>query len=142
VSVTPTPPPTPDAGQASDSRSLGEIVSDVTQDLTTLIRQEIDLAKTELKEEGTKAAKGAGMLGGAGLAGYFAVLFLSTTLMFVLDEFLELWLAALIVTALWALVTAMLAVIGRNKLQASRPQLPQTQETLKEDVRWAKAQKN
>jgi uncharacterized membrane protein YqjE len=140
VSITPPPAPGPD--QTSDQRSLGEIVSDVTQDLTTLIRQEIDLAKTELKEEGSKAAKGAGMLGGAGLAGYFTVLFLSVTLMFVLDEFLELWLAALIVTALWALVTAMLAIVGKNKLQASRPQLPQTQETLKEDVRWAKAQKN
>ena len=82
------------------------------------------------------------MLGGAGLAGYFTVLFLSVTLMFVLDEFLELWVAALIVTAVWAIVTAMLAVIGKKKLEASRPQLPQTQETLKEDVRWAKAQKN
>jgi hypothetical protein len=82
------------------------------------------------------------MLGGAGLAGYFAVLFLSTTLMFVLDEFLELWLAALIVTVLWAVATAVLAVIGKNRLKASRPQLPQTQQTLKEDVRWAKAQKS
>ena len=140
MSVTPTPEPGP--GQTADSRSIGEIVSDVTQDLTTLIRQEIDLAKTELKEEGTKAAKGAGMLGGAGLAGYFTILFLSVTLMFVLDEFLELWLAALIITASWAIATAILAVIGKNKLQASKPQLPQTQETLKEDVRWAKAQKN
>ena len=140
MSVTPSQTPVP--GQPADPRSLGEIVSDVTQDLTTLIRQEIDLAKTELKEEGTKAAKGAGMLGGAGLAGYFTVLFLSVTLMFVLDEFLDLWIAALIVTAVWAMATAILAVIGKNKLQASKPQLPQTQETLKEDVRWAKAQKN
>ena len=140
MSVTPSQTPVPD--QPADPRSLGEIVSDVTQDLTTLIRQEIDLAKTELKEEGTKAAKGAGMLGGAGLAGYFTVLFLSVTLMFVLDEFLDLWIAALIVTAVWAMATAILAVIGKNKLEASKPQLPQTQETLKEDVRWAKAQKN
>jgi len=137
-----TPNPGPETGPPYDSRSIGEIISDVTQDLTTLIRQEIDLAKTELKDEGTKAAKGAGMLGGAGLAGYFAVLFLSTTLMFVLDEFLELWLAALIVTVLWAVATAVLAVIGKKRLQASRPQLPQTQQTLKEDVQWAKAQKN
>jgi uncharacterized membrane protein YqjE len=140
--VTITPPPAPGGRQSSDERSLGEIVTDVTQDLTTLIRQELDLAKTELKQEGTKAAKGAGMLGGAGLAGYFTVLFLSTTLMFVLDEFLELWLAALIVTVLWAIATAVLAVIGKKKLQASRPELPQTKETLKEDVRWAKAQKS
>ncbi|GAA4744180.1 phage holin family protein [Nocardioides endophyticus] len=140
--MTVTPPPAPTPGHESDQRSLGEIVSDVTQDLTTLIRQEIDLAKTELKEEGRKAAKGAGMLGGAGLAGYFTVLFLSTTLMFVLDEFLELWLSALIVTVLWAIATAVLALIGKKKLEASRPQLPQTQQTLKEDVRWAKAQKS
>ena len=137
-----TPPPAPVPAQPDDSRSLGEIVSDVTQDLTTLIRQEIDLAKTELKEEGTKAAKGAGMLGGAGLAGYFTVLFLSVTLMFVLGEFLEFWLAALIVTVLWGIAAAVLAVIGKKRLQASRPELPHTQQTLKEDVRWAKAQKN
>ena len=140
--MTVTPTPEPGTGQTADSRSLGEIVSDVTQDLTTLIRQEIDLAKTELKEEATKAGKGAGLLGGAGLAGYFAVLFLSTTLMFVLDEFLELWLAALIVTVLWAVATAALAVIGKKRLKDSQPQLPQTQQTLKEDVQWAKAQKS
>jgi uncharacterized membrane protein YqjE len=140
--TTPTPPPGSGASPAGDSRSLGEIVGDVTQDLTTLVRQEIDLAKTELKQEATRTAKGAGMLGAAGLAGYFTVLFLSTTLMFVLDEFLELWIAALIVTVLWAIAAAALAVIGKKKLQASNPQLPQTQQTLKEDVQWAKAQKN
>ncbi len=140
--MTATPTPGTDASPVGDPRSIGDIVGDVTQDLTTLIRQEIELAKTELKEEATKAGKGAGMLGGAGLSGYFAILFLSTTVMFVLDEFLDMWAAALIVTVLWALGTAVLAMIGKKKLQASRPQLPQTQETLKEDVRWAKAQKN
>lgn len=140
MSVTPTPEP--GAGQTSDSRSLGEIIGDVSQDLTTLIRQEFDLAKTELKEEGTKTAKSAGMLGGAGLAGYFAVFFLSATVMFALDEVMDLWLAALIVAVLWAVAAAILGVIGRKRLQASSPQLPQTQQTLKEDVRWAKAQKN
>jgi len=140
--VTATPTPGTGASPAGDQRSVGDIVSDVTQDLTMLMRQEIELAKTELKEEATKAGKGAGMLGGAGLSGYFAILFLSTTLMFVLDEFLDMWAAALIVTVLWAIAAAVLAVIGKKKLQASRPQLPQTQQTLKEDVQWAKAQKN
>ena len=140
--MTATPAPGAEPSPTGDPRSIGDIVGDVTQDLTTLIRQEIDLAKTELKEEATRAGKGAGMLGGAGLSGYFAVLFLSTTLMFVLDEFLEMWIAALIVAVLWTIATAVLAVIGKNKLQASRPQLPQTQQTLKEDVQWAKAQKN
>lgn len=135
---------TPGAGDTSstDQRSIGQIVGDVSQDLTTLVRQEIDLAKTELKQEASRTAKGAGMLGGAGFAGYLAVLFLSITLMFVLNEFLDLWLAALIVTVLWALAAAVLAVIGKKRLQASNPQLPKTQETLKEDVRWAKAQKS
>lgn len=140
--MTTTPTPGTGASQTGDARSIGEIVGDVSQDLTTLVRQEIELAKTELKEEAVKAGKGAGMLGGAGLAGYFAILFLSTTLMFMLDEFLDMWAAALIVTVLWAIGTAVLAVIGKKRLRASRPQLPQTQQTLKEDVQWAKAQKN
>src|SRR3954464_7637558 len=78
-------------------RSLGEIFSDVTQDLSTLIRQEMELAKTELKEEVSKAGKGAGLLGGAGLAGWFTLLFLSITVFYALDEFMPDWLAALIV---------------------------------------------
>lgn len=130
------------AQRSTDQRSIGDIVSDVTQDITTLIRQEMDLAKTELKQEVTKAGKGAGLLGGAGLAGYFVLLFLSTTLMFVLDEFLELWLAALIVTILWGIAAAVLASVGKKALKESNPQLPVTQQTLKEDAQWAKAQKS
>ena len=78
----------------------------------------------------TKVGKGAGMLGGAGFAGYLAVLFLSLFLMFVLADWWEdyEW-AALIVTALWGIVAAVLAMIGKKKLQESRPQLPETQQT-------------
>ncbi|WP_193607160.1 phage holin family protein [Nocardioides lijunqiniae] len=125
-----------------DQRSLGQIVSDVTQDITTLIRQEMDLAKTELKQEMSKAGKGAGLLGGAGVAGYFVLLFLSLTAMFGLGEAMDLWLAALIVTVVWGVVAAVLAVVGKKAIQESNPQLPETQQTLKEDVRWAKAQKS
>jgi type IV secretory pathway TrbD component len=125
-----------------DSRSLGEIFSAVTEDLSTLIRQEMDLAKTEMKQEIAKAGKGAGLLGGAGVAGYFLLLFLSATLMFALDEGMDLWLAALIVAAIWGIAAAVLAVIGRKKLQEANPQLPKTQQTLKEDAQWAKAQKS
>jgi hypothetical protein len=129
-------------GTASDERSLGQIVSDVTQDITTLIRQEMDLAKTELKQEVTKAGKGAGLLGGAGVAGYFVLLFLSVTAMYGLAEAMDAWLAALVVTLVWAVVAAVLAMVGKKSLQESNPQLPQTQQTLKEDVQWAKAQKS
>jgi nitrate/nitrite transporter NarK len=102
----------------------------------------MDLAKTELKQEVSKAGKGAGLLGGAGLAGWFVLLFLSVTAIYALAEAMDPWLAALIVTAVWAVVAAVLAVVGRKSLKESNPQLPQTQQTLKEDVQWAKAQKS
>lgn len=125
-----------------EQRSLGQIVSDVTQDLTTLIRQEMDLAKTEMKQEVTKAGKGAGLLGGAGLAGWFVLLFLSLTAMFALDEALPIWAAALIVTVVWGIAAAVLALTGKKAIQEANPQLPETQQTLKEDVQWARAQKS
>lgn len=137
-----TTPPYGGPAPGEDQRSLGQIVSDVTQDITTLIRQEMDLAKTELKEEVSKARKGAGLLGGAGLAGWFVLLFLSLTAMYGLDAVMDTWLAALVVTLVWAIAAAVLALTGKKKLQESNPQLPQTQQTLKEDVRWAKAQKS
>ena len=140
--MTSTTPPY-DAGPAiEDQRSLGQIVGDVTQDITTLIRQEMDLAKTELKQEVSKAGKGAGLLGGAGVAGYFVLLFLSVTVMYGLAEAMDAWLAALIVALVWAVAATVLAMVGKKSLQESNPQLPQTQQTLKEDVRWAKAQKS
>lgn len=129
-------------GQPADQRSLGEIVGDVAQDLSTLIKQEMDLAKVEIKEEVTKAGKGAGLLGGAGLAAHMVLLFLSLTIVFGLDAVLPLWLAALIVTLAWGLAAAVLAVTGRSALKQSNPQLPKTQQTLKEDAAWARAQKS
>ncbi|GAB2625233.1 phage holin family protein [Nocardioides ginkgobilobae] len=127
---------------AEDERSLGEIVQALTQDTTTLLKQELELAKVELKAEATRAGKGAGMLGGAGLAGYLVLLFLSFTLMFGLDTVLPLWAAALITAGVWAVVAALLAVTGRTALKKANPQLPKTQQTLKEDAQWARAQKS
>lgn len=127
---------------AEDERSLGEIVQALTQDTTTLLKQELELAKVELKAEATRAGKGAGMLGGAGLAGYLVLLFLSFTLMFGLDTVLPLWAAALITAGVWAAVAALLAVTGRTALKKANPQLPKTQQTLKEDAQWARAQKS
>lgn len=135
-------PPGPAPGQPADPRSLGEIVGDVASDLSTLIKQEMDLAKVEMKEEVAKAGKGAGLLGGAGVAGYFVLLFLSLTIVWALDTGLPLWAGSLIVTALWGIAAAVLAVTGRAALKKSNPQLPQTQQTLKEDAAWARAQKS
>jgi len=133
------PRTTPAGGE---QRSLGEIIGSVTQDITTLVRQELDLAKTELKQEVSKAGKGAGLLGGAGLAGYFVLLFVSLTGMFALDLALPLWASALIVTGVWAVVATILALVGKKAIKESNPQLPRTQQTLKEDASWARAQKS
>ncbi|NPC95775.1 phage holin family protein [Nocardioides sp. zg-DK7169] len=123
-------------------RSLGDIVSDVTSDISTLVKQELELAKTELKQEMAQAGKGAGLLGGAGVAGHLLLIWVSVTLTVVLDSWMPLWVAALIVTVLWAVVAAVLAVVGRKALKESNPQLPTTQRTLKEDAQWATAQKS
>jgi uncharacterized membrane protein YqjE len=136
------PGPDVDQGRPRDERTLGEIVSDMTTNISTLVRQEMDLAKTEMKEEIAKVGKGAGLLGGAGLAGYFLLLFLSLTVMFALDEFMHDWIAALIVTVAWAVGAAVLALTGKKAIKEANPQLPETQQTLKEDVQWARAQKS
>ena len=133
---------TTSSSSSGDSRGLGEIVSDVTRDLSTLIKQEMELARTELKEEAAKAGKGAGLLGGAGVAGHMLLIFLSFALVFLLDNWMPIELAALIVAVLWGIVAAVLASTGRKALKESNPQLPKTQQTLKEDAAWASEQKN
>ena len=128
-----------------DERSLGEIVGDISHDLTTLVKQELELAKTELKEEAGKAGKagkGAGLLGGAGVSGLLALIFLSGALAYLLDSWIPRELAFLVVGLVWAVIGAVLALSGRKAIQSMNPQLPETQQTLKEDVAWARAQKS
>ena len=134
------PEPTP--SQAGETRSLGQIVGDITSDMSTLVRQEIDLAKSEMKQEVSKLGKGAGMLGAAGLAGYFTLFFLSFALTYLLDNWMPLELGALIVALLWGIAAAVRALRGRKEIKQANPQLPVTQQTIKEDVQWAKTQKS
>ena len=130
------------SSSTGDDRSLGEIVGDLSHDLTTLVKQELELARTELKEEAAKAGKGAGMLGGAGVSGLLALIFLSGALAYLLDSWIPRELAFLIVGLLWAVIGAVLAMRGRKELKQMNPQLPETQQTLKEDAAWARAQKS
>ena len=102
----------------------------------------MELARTELKQEARRVGKGAGLLGGAGIAGHLTLWFLSLALVYLLDNWMPLELAALIVGVVWAIVAAVLAASGRKEMKEADPQLPQTQQSLKEDVRWAKQQKN
>lgn len=127
---------------SADGRSLWELVGDIANDLTTLVKQEVELAKTEAKAEAAKAGKGVGLFGGAGIAGNLALLFLSLTLMFLLDEWMHAALAALIVTVLWLAAAGVMAMVGRKELKSMNPKLETTQQTLKEDAAWAKQLKN
>jgi hypothetical protein len=123
--------PPSEAHQKADNASLGELLGDVTRDLSTLMRQEVELAKAEAKQSATKAGKGAGMLGGAGVAGHFVLLFLSLALMFALGALMPLGWAALIVAVIWGIIAAVLASIGRKELKQIKG-MPQTGETLSE----------
>jgi uncharacterized membrane protein YqjE len=124
------------------TRSLGEIVHDIAGDLSTLVHQELDLAKTEIKQEASLAGRGVGLLGGAGVAALLMAIFASLALTYLLDNWLPAEAAALIVAAIWLVVAAVLASSGRKALKETNPALPETQRSLKEDARWASQQKN
>lgn len=124
------------------TRSLGDIVGDITTDMSTLVKQEMDLAKSELRQEVSKVGKGAGLFGGAGAAGLLALFFMSLAITYLLDNWMPVELAALIVAVLWGVVAALMAARGRRQIKEANPQLPITQQTLKEDVQWAKTQKS
>jgi uncharacterized membrane protein YqjE len=121
-------------------RGIGELVKDLAGQTSTLVRQEIKLAQAEVTQKGKLAGKGAGMLAGAAVAALLMLGALTALLIVVLDSFAALWLAVLIVTLVWAVVAAVLALAGRKALQSATPPVPQTVETVKEDIQWAKTQ--
>jgi hypothetical protein len=111
--------------------SFGELFGQVTKDMSTLIRQEVDLAKAELKQSATRAGKGAGFLGGAGYAGLMAVFFLSVALWWGLGDLIDsLGWSAVIVAVIWAIIGAILYSMGRKKLKEVQG-APKTAESLK-----------
>ena len=120
--------------------SIGELLKQLSQETTTLVRQEIELAKAEVTEKGKKAGIGAGMFGAAGIVGLLALAALTAALILALDTAMDAWLAALIVGVAYAAVAGVLALTGKSKVQEAAPPIPQTVETVKEDVQWAKTQ--
>ncbi|GAA3634290.1 phage holin family protein [Streptomyces fenghuangensis] len=121
-----------------EDASIGELLSAVTSDAQKLFRQEVELAKAEIREEATKAGKAAGMYGGAGFAGYMTVLFASLALTFGLANVMDWGWAALIVTVLWGVAAAVMYVMGRSKMKQVHPKPERTVQTLKEDAEWAR----
>ncbi len=121
---------------------IGELLKRLSNETTTLVKMELDLAKAEMTQKGKEAGVGAGLLSGGAVAGLMALGSLTAFLILLLDGALANWLAALLVTLLWAAVAGVLALQGKEKLQDATPPAPeQTIETVKEDVQWAKTQK-
>jgi uncharacterized membrane protein YqjE len=121
-------------------QGLGDLVRELSGQLSTLVRQEVELAKTELTEKGKKAGIGAGLLGGAAIAALLMLGTLTALLVLALDTAMPAWAAALIVMLIWAAVAAALALIGRSKLrEVGKPMPEKTVETVKEDVQWLKS---
>jgi hypothetical protein len=120
----------PQTTTGRDDRSVGELVSEVSRDLSTLIRQEIELAKAEATQSAKRAGKGAGMFGGAGVAGHMVLLFLSLALWWALGTVMGGGWSGLVVAAVWAVVAAVLAARGRSELKAVEG-LPQTADSVK-----------
>lgn len=123
--------PTPSQQKAAET-SLGDLVGEVSRDLSDLMRKELELAKAELSESAKRAGKGAGLMGGAGYAGGMAVLFLSIALWWGLGDLIDsLGWSAVIVAVIWAIVAAILFAVGRKKLKTVQG-APKTVETVKE----------
>jgi uncharacterized membrane protein YqjE len=121
-------------------KSIGELLKQLSTDTSTLVKQEMARARAEIAEQGKKAGLGAGLFGGAGAIGLVTLGALAATLILLLDKAMDAWLAALIVTILFGAIAGVLALMGKNKIQDATPPAPQTVETVKEDVEWAKSQ--
>ncbi len=120
-------------------RPVGELLKQLSDQTATLVRQEMELARVELVEKGKQAGIGAGAFGGAGLLAVFAVGALTATLILALATFLEGWIAALIVTVVYAAVAGVLALVGKTRVQQATPPVPEeAKASVQEDLEVAK----
>jgi hypothetical protein len=133
-------PPGPDQGDLRE-RPLPELLKQLSEQNTRLVRQELELAKAELTQKGKQAGAGAGLFGAAGAIGFLTLAALTTCFILALNAVMPAWLAALLVAVVYGVVAAVLALRGRAKVKQATPPVPeQTIETVKEDVEWAKTQ--
>jgi Putative Actinobacterial Holin-X, holin superfamily III len=120
-------------------QSMSELFKQLSDDLSTLVRQELSLAQAEMTEKGKQVGLGAGMFGGAGVITLVALGTFSTFVIAALSKAIDVWLAALIVTVIYAVVAGALALSGKQRVAQATPAVPeQTVDTLKEDAQWAK----
>ena len=127
--------------RVGSNKTTAELVTDLTQEMSTLIHQEMELAKRELTEKGKRAGIGAGMFGAAGLIAFLALGCLTATIIAALQLAISVWLAALLVGVAYLLVAGSLFVFGRTQVRRATPPLPkQAVESTKEDVAWLRTQ--
>jgi hypothetical protein len=120
--------------------SAAELVKQLSEQTSRLVRQEVELAKAELAIKGKQAGIGAGLFGGAGVFGLYALGALTATAIAALATAMDTWLAALIVTVVWAAIAGVMALIGKSRVQKAMPPVPEESvESVKEDVQWTKA---
>jgi uncharacterized membrane protein YqjE len=129
------------AAVETNGRSTGELVKDLSNQVSLLARQEIELAKVEMAEKGRRAGLGLGLVAAAGVSALLALGTLTACVVLALDGAMPAWLAALIVALAWSVVAAVLASVGKQKMeQAGTPVPEQTVESVKEDIKWLKDQ--
>jgi membrane protein len=122
-----------------NDRPIGELVKQLSEQTSTLVRKELELARVEMTRKGKAAGLGAGMFGGAGLFGLLALGALTACFILALAEAVDGWLAALIVTLVYAAIAGVLALTGKSKVQEATPPIPeQAKESVREDVEWTK----
>jgi uncharacterized membrane protein YqjE len=120
----------------SGKQSVAELIGDVANDFARLVRQQLDLAKAELKEQAAAAGRAGAMFGVAAVAGLLALVLVSFAIVFALSEVMPAGWAALIVAVVWAVIGAVTYSVGRQRLRAVSPVPPKTSQTLKEDMQW------
>lgn len=122
------------------TQSTGELLHQLSRETTHLVKQELQLARAELAEKGRQAGLGAGLFGGAGVAGLMMLGTLTAAGVLALALVMDAWLAALLVALVWAVIAAVMAVVGRNKVQQATHPVEETTESMKEDARWVQTQ--
>ena len=121
-------------------RPVGELLKELSEQTSTLVRQELELARLELAQKGKRAGFGVGMFGGAGALGFYALGAVTAAVILLLATTMAGWLAALVVAAAYGAMAAGLALMGKTKVQQATPPLPQqATESVKEDVQWTRA---
>ncbi|HWE57587.1 MAG TPA: phage holin family protein [Acidimicrobiales bacterium] len=126
------------ASSPGDEASLGQLFGRLSEDFSVLIRQEVELAKAEIKQEATKAGKGAGFMGASGVAGHMGLLLASFAAAWGLAEAIPAGWAFLIIAIIYFVVAAVLYTNGRRELRTVHPVPEKTAQSLKEDAQWAK----